>query len=225
VDATLRAAALRRLTGGAGAGGTLRLRREDLRVKVRSRPALGLVLFLVDASDSMGSRGRLQAARGAIFSLLETARLRRLRLGLVIFRDLRARVLLPPTTSTALARRRLQLLPLGGTTPFADGLCRALLLIRSERVKNPSLAVTLVVLSDGEANVPLVAGSDCRQELYDLGRFIRAENITSLVLDARPAAERGRTLVHLAAALGGRYRRVGRLRSRVLLNALGSAVR
>ena len=172
----------------------------------------------------MGSRGRLRAARGAIFTLLETARLRRLRLGLVAFRDLRARILLQPTASIVLARRRLQRLPLGGTTPFADGLCRALVLIRSERLKNPTLAVTLVVLSDGEANVPLVPGSDCRQEIYTLGRLIRAERITSLVLDARPAAERGRTLLRLAAALGGRYRRVGRLRARVLIDALGSTV-
>jgi Mg-chelatase subunit ChlD len=217
VDATLRAAALRRLAGRFP-GGPLRLQVQDLRLKLRSRPADSLVVFLADASDSMGSRARLRAARGAVFTLLEKARLRRLHLALVVFRDRRARVLLQPTASIALARRLLERLPVGGTTPFADGLRRSLELIRSERMKNPRVAATLVILSDGEANVPLLPGGDCRRELFALARLIRGEKITSLVLDARPAAERGRILADLAAALGGRYRRVGRLRA----NGLGA---
>jgi Mg-chelatase subunit ChlD len=216
VDATLRAAVLRRLGDRVRPGGGLCLRREDLRVKVRSRPTDSLVVFLVDASASMGSRTRLRAARGAIFTLLEKARLRRLHLALVVFRDLRARVLLQPTASNALARRRLQRLPLGGTTPFADGLRCALLLIRSERLKNPRLQAALVILSDGEANVPLTPGIPCRRELFALARLIRDEKITSLVVDSRPGSERGRTLFDLAAALGGRCRRVGRLRAGTL---------
>jgi Mg-chelatase subunit ChlD len=187
---------------------------------VRSRPADSLVVFVVDASDSMGSRERLRAARGAAFTLLEKARLRRLHLALLVFRGRRARVFLQPTASIALARRCLQRLPLGGATPFADGLRLALGMIRSQRIKNPRLGVTLVILTDGEANVPLTPGGDCRLELDTLARLIRRENIASLVIDARPAAEGGRKLSDLAAVMGARYSRVGRLRSRVLVAAL-----
>jgi magnesium chelatase subunit ChlD-like protein len=195
------------------AAGSLGLRREDLRVKVRSRPLDSLVVFLVDASASMGSLARLRAARGAILTLLEKARLRRLHTALVIFRDRAAQVLLQPTASITLAQRCLLHLPLGGTTPFADGLRRALELIRSERLKNPRLQASLVILSDGEANVPLIPGADCRRELLALAGLIRAENVASLVVDSRPGAERGRIPAELAAALGGRCRRIGRLRA------------
>ena len=209
------------------AAGPPGLRREDLRVKVRSRPLDSLVVFLVDASASMGSRARLRAARGAILTLLEKARLRRLHLALVIFRDRRAQVLLQPTASITLAQRCLLHLPLGGTTPFADGLRRALELIRAERLKNPRLQASLVILSDGEANVPLTPGADCRLELFALAGLIRGENVVSLVIDSRPGSERGRMPAELAAALGGRCRRVGRLQAgalRALLDTLDSAL-
>ncbi len=75
------------------------------------------VLFVVDASGSMGAQQRMTAVKGAILSLLIDAYQKRDRVGLVVFRGKGAEVLLPPTSSVELARKYMQQLPVGGKDP------------------------------------------------------------------------------------------------------------
>ncbi len=79
----------------------LQLRRSDLQRKVRVRRTGNLILFVVDASWSMAASERMEATKGAIFSLLVDAYQRRDQVGLVVFQRDRARLVCrPPIAST-----------------------------------------------------------------------------------------------------------------------------
>ena len=89
LDATLRAAApyqqSRRQAAPADAAALL-IEPWDVREKVRETRTGSLILFVVDASGSMGAQRRMVAVKGAVMSLLLDAYQRRDRVGLIAFR-------------------------------------------------------------------------------------------------------------------------------------------
>ncbi|GAB3896477.1 putative cobaltochelatase [Microbispora bryophytorum subsp. camponoti] len=94
LPATLLAAAPHQLRRGRRGPGLV-LRRDDLREPVREGREGNLVLFVVDASGSMGARRRMTAVKTAVLSLLLDAYQRRDKIGLVVFRGAGATVALP----------------------------------------------------------------------------------------------------------------------------------
>lgn len=205
LDATLRACLTRW-----GSGPLLPVRSGDLRKKRFKRPRRTLIVFVVDASDSMGqgTYARMKAAKGAAFAILTQAHLKRHRVGMVAFRDQSAQVVLPPTSSISLARQRLKSMPTGGATPFADGLMKAWRMIQTERHKDPSLAPLMVVISDGEANVPY----DPRAKHIGVANELRwicgrlgADRIHSIVIDTKPRREGSDDMVSIARDLNAAY--------------------
>jgi magnesium chelatase subunit D len=213
VDATLRAAIMRQ--GGKTAKGVFTILPEDLRKKHFNRPATALIVLVVDGSDSMGqgTYARMKAAKGAALALLTKARLQRHRIGMVAFGGQSAQVVLPPTSSLALAQRKLNSLPTGGATPLAHGLMAAWQMIRTERFKNPAVKPLMVVLSDGEANVPYQSGRDrvdVMQELYWIAHRIGRDRIHAILIDTLPRWETNRAMRYIARWLGGEYHHVDR---------------
>lgn len=197
VAATLRAAApfqiARRLSGP---GPAIRIRPPDLRERLRHGRSNALVLFVVDASGSMGARDRMAATKGAVLALLLDAYRKRDRVGLVAFRDQRAELLLPPTNSVELAERCLRTLPTGGRTPLAAGLALGVTTIERSLRGTRSLAPVLVVVSDGRAN-SAPAGEHPWQAALREAQRIRTLGWPALVLDS----ERGMAGPGLARAL------------------------
>lgn len=196
------------------------LQRRDLRRKVRAKARKALVVFAVDASDSMAVQERMSAAKGAALSLLRGAYLRRDRVAVVVFEGESARIILEPTASVALARERLRQLPLGGTTPLAAGLRTAWEIVRSERLREPSIAPMLVLLSDGRGNVPLAPQADPHQEILLLADRIRADGISSVVVDAGSLGATRPELQEIAERLGARLVRVGRRGAGAIVSAV-----
>lgn len=195
-----------------------------LRRKLFKHRQQTLIVFLIDTSESMGEGAleRMKAAKGAVLALLTAAYQNRDQVALVTFRGARAEVLLRPTSSVLLAQQQLRKLPLGGATPFADGLWQAWQLVSSERRKQPNLQPLLVIVSDGEANVPLVPGTEIFAELFGIARQIRKDRIRSLVIDSRAGLGHSR-LQQLAGELGGSYRQISDLHAGRLLDALRAA--
>ena len=135
---------------------------------------------------------------------------------MVSFRGETAEVILAPTTSLAMARRKLKALPTGGATPLADGLMKAWRLIKTERLKDPGIRPLMVLLSDGEANVPYDAGrklSEVQDELLAIAKRIARDKISSISIDTRPLREPSENMRRIADALGGRYEHIGRLKA------------
>jgi len=181
LDATIRAAALHQKDRV----GILAIKIEtsDLREKVRERKMGNTVLFVVDASGSMGAQQRMTAVKGAILSLLIDAYQKRDRVGLVIFRGKTAEVLLPPTSSVELARKYMQQLPVGGKTPLAHGLSKAFEVLQREKMINHHTIPRLILISDGKANVSMGSGSPM-DDAKEVAAHIRDAGISSLVIDS-----------------------------------------
>jgi cobaltochelatase subunit len=151
VPATIKAAAPRQAERGHEPGERLRIVGDDVRRARREGRESNLVLFVVDASGSMGARRRMETVKTAVLSLLLDAYQRRDKVGMVTFRGDSAELVLPPTGSIEAAAVRLDELPHGGRTPLAEGLECAAQVLATEAVKDPTRRPILVLLSDGRA--------------------------------------------------------------------------
>jgi len=151
-------------------------RQSDLRHKRYESMSDRLLIFTVDASGS-AAMARLAEAKGAVELLLAQAYARRDHVALISFRGTQADVLLPPTRSLVQTKKRLAALPGGGGTPLASGLSAALDLAKSASQKG--LTPTVILLTDGRANVALNGAGDRAQAAAD------AQIVASALSDAR----------------------------------------
>ncbi len=162
------------------------------------------IIFAVDASGST-AMDRLGEAKGAVELLLADCYAERHHVALVAFRGIAAETLLAPTRSLVRAKRSLQALPGGGTTPLASGLKRATELALTAKGKGQT--PLLVIISDGSGNVDL-DGNPGRAKANDdtmkIARLIAGHKINSMVIDiGRRGAAKGQPL---AKAMGGDYK-------------------
>jgi magnesium chelatase subunit D len=195
--ATLRAAAPRQADRGRASAQNLILVPHDLRVKVRARPVQNLILFVVDASRSMGARERMRQTKSAVLSLLIDAYQKRDKVGLITFGKGGAHSVLAPTRSVHVAAGRLSELPIGGATPLAAGLHLARRVVESARRREPGVTPMIVLLSDGRANVPFAPGGDPEREAMAEAARLRCAGVVGLIVDT----ETGPVRVGMARAL------------------------
>lgn len=155
LDATIRAAApyqkLRQQLSGKSNKLAVKIERPDYRRKEREKQVGGYYLFVVDASGSMAARKRMEAVKGAIFSLLQDAYEKRDKVGLIVFRKDRAELVLPFTGSIDLARKMLEHLPTGGKTPLAGALELAYNTCEQVLRRSPSEKLDVLIITDGRA--------------------------------------------------------------------------
>lgn len=198
LDATLRAAAMHEREPDSAL--LVTVRDGDLREKVRERRTGLTILFLVDASGSMGARRRMGAVKGAVLSMLGDAYRKRDAVGIAAFRNEGTAVVLPFTRSVDLAEKHLRSLTTGGRTPLADGICSAYELLRAARIREPGSAQLLVLVTDGRANV---SRADPFAEALKMAERAAAEPVQTLVLDTESGFARFGMAKKLAEALQG----------------------
>jgi magnesium chelatase subunit D len=219
---TLRAAApwqkLRRQQSGLGG---VQVRRDDFRLAQFKRRSESATIFVVDASGSSALH-RLAEAKGAVELLLADCYVRRDKVALVAFRGKSAELILPPTRSLARAKRSLSALPGGGGTPIAHALDAAHTL--ADGLRRKGVAPTIVVLTDGRANIAR-DGSPGREraesDAQASARALRAAGFAALVIDIsaklHPSAER------LACDMGARYLPLPQANAKTLSRAVQEA--
>jgi len=220
-DATLRAAApyQRQRLQEAENDLALQLRKPDLQRKVRVRRTGNLILFAVDASWSMAASERMEATKGAIFSLLVDAYQRRDQVGLVVFQRDKARLVLPPTNSVELAQKALRDLPVGGKTPLSSGLFLAWQVLEAARRRDSEVRPLLIVLTDGAGNVSLT-GMPAQEEANRIAELFAQAHLRSIVINMEHAAFDRGLAQRLADALGGTCYNLPELRADTLLSTV-----
>ena len=211
LDATLRAAAPQQPSRDKG-NLAVAIAESDLRHKVREKRIGHNILFVVDASGSMGANQRMVETKGAILSLLLDAYQKRERVGLVVFRGEQAHLVLPFTHSIEQARKCLEDMPTGGKTPLPRALQLAHEVIHKEKMRHPQDAFLLVLISDGKANIGLGSGS-VLDDTKAMTRQLRGLGINSLVLDTEAGFLNLSYLPQVAEALKGKYYKIQELRA------------
>ncbi|TDE85007.1 VWA domain-containing protein [Deinococcus sp. S9] len=200
VPATLRAA-LTRVAAGVGPAA---LTRGDFHAPVREEVAGRRVLFVADASGSMGTRERMGAVKGAMLAVLSEQG-RRDRVALITFRGAGANLALDFTTDAAAAEAAITAAPTGGRTPLAHALRLAADVLAGEP------QAQLVLLTDGRANVPLTPGGDAWAEALQMARALRQalRGAPALVVDTETGHVRLGRAAQLAQALGAAVTTLG----------------
>jgi magnesium chelatase subunit D len=198
------------------------VKEDDFRKKRLVKPCKSLIVFVVDSSQSMGTgaRVRMKAAKGAALAILRKEYLRRSEVAVVAFGGQSATLVLPPTSSLAIAESALERLPTGGATPFANGLSQAWQLIRTERLKNPCVRPILVIISDGEANIPISAGVEPMEELGSLVEKIARDRIAAIFIDAAAQQKHESEMQRIAARMQASYITMSDLSASSVLEAV-----
>jgi magnesium chelatase subunit D len=205
---------VRALAGRRAADPDASLDAGDLRAEVRVAPKRRTIVLCVDLSGSMGARQRAEAATGTVLGLLADAYQRRERVALVGFRGEGAEVLLAPTSSTEVARNRLDQLMTGGETPLADGITSGLAVATGAATQGAD--ALLVVLTDGRAT----GRPDAVDDAMEAAAAVRRQGVASLVLDCESGPVRLGLAERLATAMGARHLRADALDPAVLTNSI-----
>ncbi len=179
LDATIRAAAPFQVHRKGNLA--LNLIPDDFRYKIREKRIGNLLLFLVDASGSMGARGRMAASKGAVMSLLLDAYQKRDKIAMVSFRGQEAVINLPVTGSVEMAGKLLAEMRVGGRTPLAAGLVRTYEQLRNYLIREPAGRPIVIIITDGKANVSL-GKSKPVDEMLKIASTMAAEQMAKYIV-------------------------------------------
>lgn len=220
LDATLRAAAPYQ-PHRAKSGVAVAIQECDIREKLREKRIGNFIVFVVDASGSMGAGRRMIETKGAVLSLLMDAYQKRDKVAMVAFKGDHAEILLPPTSSTEMALKCLEDLPTGGKTPLCHGISLGYGIIQSHLRKDPNIYPWLVLISDGKANVGLYGGKPMT-EAMELAEEIGLDSrINTAVVDVEALGLITFGLARrLSVQMGARYLRVEDLKADTLVKVL-----
>jgi len=221
LDATLRAAAPYQRQRQGQNNCAIAIRPSDIREKIRERRIGNFLLFVVDASGSMGARGRMTATKGAIMSLLLDAYQKRDKVAMISFNKDEARLNLPPTSSIDMAARMLTEMPVGGRTPLNHALIKVDEVLRGQLARDPTSRPIVVLITDGRSNVAVAHGKPMDECLELAHRLAREERIRFILVDTE---EQGLIRFGLAAkiaeALKARYFKTADLKVDTLLDLI-----
>ena len=182
-----------------------------LRYKLLKDKQGTLFVFAIDASGSMAAN-RIARAKSTILKLLRKSYLNRDSVAIVSFHGINANLDLPPSRSILRARRVLDTLRMGGSTPLGAGLVTTIELIK---LVGDKFGETVVLLfTDGRSNVPLRRnGLNLRAqrhlkiegEIRELNAALRKTGARVIVVDTQKEFESSEETRRLAAILQAQF--------------------
>lgn len=155
---------------------------DDYRFKEREHRTGYHILFVVDASGSMGVRQRMQKVKGFIIELLKKSYYKRDRVAMITFKGDSADLVLPFTKSVAKANLLLNELKTGGRTPLYLGLQKAHSTIQSLQRKEKQIAPLIILLTDGRSTSSF-HGENNREQISTLISTLKALSEEFIIID------------------------------------------
>jgi magnesium chelatase subunit D len=183
----------------------VRLKPQDIRIQLRERGLGEELLFVVDASGSMGAHHRMAFVKGALLDLLKDSYRKRDSVGLLVFKDSQAELVVPPTRSLHKVYTTLANLRTGGKTPLEEALKKTAVHVLGRHAKEPASRTRVILVSDGR--VPKAAESSC----LSLAESMAALPARYLVIDNEHGWAGIGTGKKLANALRAEYRHLEEL--------------
>ncbi len=184
------------------------------RFKLFKRKQGTLFIFAIDTSGSM-ALNRIARAKGAILKLLRQSYLNRDSVAIITFHGKSADLSLPPSRSILRARRVLDSLRMGGSTPLSAALAGTLNLVK--RIRNTHGEMVALLFTDGHPNVTL-RGDVHRErasrqmlieaEITHLGLELKKALVTLAVVDTQGAFSSDVDTRHIAEVLGAHFVRL-----------------
>jgi magnesium chelatase subunit D len=213
IDATLRA--LVGLQPGLKKGPLVPVSSQSLRYKLLKHKQGTLFVFAIDASGSMAAN-RIARAKSTILKLLRKSYLNRDSVAIVSFHGTTANIDLPPSRSILRARRVLDSLRMGGSTPLGLGLVTTIELV--QLVGNKFGGTVVLLFTDGRSNVPLRRdGLNLRafrqvkieSELRELTVTLKRTRASVVVVNTQKEFESSEETRRLADILHARFVKIG----------------
>lgn len=207
IDATLRALAM--LNSSRRSIGSVNT--QALRYKLLKHKQGTLFVFAIDASGSMAAN-RIARAKSTILKLLRKSYLNRDSVAIVSFHGTAANVDLPPSRSILRARRVLDSLRMGGSTPLGLGLVTTIELL--ELVGSKFGENVVLLFTDGRSNVPLRRGGmnlrafrrvKIESELRELSVALSKTRARVVVVDSQKEFESSEETRRLAKILHAQF--------------------
>ncbi len=232
--ATIRAAARKRNSRKTRFGPALSVRLQDVREKLRRYKASMTIIFVLDLSGSMMLN--IDAVKKAILRLHGDAYRYRDRVGVVALKDTGAIVAQHPITNLRVVANKLLGLKISGYTPLAAGMLKGWELLKKSKRRDSSTIPTMIIITDGSANVPLTRSLETGEvrsvdepriigreyedlaihDVISVSKMIRKEGIHTVVINTNPHMYGRETFGFavtelIAANTRGRLHVVGRL--------------
>lgn len=196
--------------------GIIKINKDDYKFKRRKTRIGASIIFLVDASGSMGAMKRMKETKNAILSLLMDSYQKHDEVSMITFAGTRAEIILPFTRSVLLAKRELQLIPTIGKTPLALGLNKALEYFKIHRLKNKDMIPLLFLITDGRTNHGSVFFDEPIKDALFISKKIKNANIYSVVIDTESGFVKLALAEEIAKNLNARYYQIEDLKPEVL---------
>jgi magnesium chelatase subunit D len=191
------------------------IEKQDMREKIREVRSSSTFLFAVDTSGSLIIRNRMVAVKGAILSLLKEHYVKKDRVGFLTFNEKAITMLLQPSREVEVIYKLLDDLAIGRRTPLSGALRYISDYMSMYVKKRPNDDCYVVLVTDGDANVPLDPNdekTDPLKEALDLASKINLPTVKWIVIDTEKRYDTVHHAKEFADALHAKYYTLDELR-------------
>ncbi len=203
IDATIRAAAPHQFSRQHEEG-KVKITKDDIREKVRTKHVENAFYFMLDASGSLVIRNRIGKTKAAILSMLELHFAKRDRVGLMTFNEKRIEEVMPPTRAVEHLSDAITNIAVDTGTPLSQAFMECWRFVKSYRKKHPEAFIHIVLFSDGRATQSINPDIDPCEEALEIAKRLHEENVDWIVVDTGLGTSKSDMPMYLAQNLGGR---------------------
>ena len=223
IGSTIKVAAMNQ-QGREDNGLAICVRQSDIREKVRQRRIGATLMFVVDASGSIGVRRRMVAVKGALQSLFMDSYTKRDKVGLMAFRRESSELIIPPTKSIEYCQKRLESLPTGGKTPLGEALLSAKEFMTAYVRTHPGEMCHIVLMTDGRGNIPVNKDRNAGEEAMEIAKAMSIPGVRWMVIDTDVRYSCFNSSAKLASALKARYFRLDNMNADRLYEGIRASI-